>query len=70
MSTHVERVVEESTELTKRSIAILKFMGTDACQELPAHHRMLLRQQADVMAKYADILTLRLAFFKLEENAR
>lgn len=70
MSTHIERVVEESTQLVMRSIALLKFMDTAAFQELPAHHKMLLRQQADVMVKYADILTLRLAFFKLEENAR
>ncbi len=70
MSTHAERVIAEAGELSARSIALVRFMSTAAYQELPGHHKMLMRQQAGVMAQYADILTLRLAFFRLEENAR
>ena len=60
---HQQRVVDERNDLDSKLGSLLTFIGTPVFQSLDGADRALLKQQADVMAEYSRILSIRIARF-------
>jgi hypothetical protein len=63
MRPHQQRVVDERIELESRRIKLQSFLGTPIFAELDAAEQIRLREQADAMNAYSDILAERIAAF-------
>ena len=61
MSTHQERMAEESEQLESRLVKLQTFIRSDAYEQLSAVDQLLLRLQASAMTQYAAILEQRMA---------
>lgn len=60
MEAYQERVVAEKKELDERHSKLKAFLETSVFCALPSQERQLLREQAEVMRQYSDILTRRI----------
>ena len=58
-----QRVIQERNELDSKLGSLLTFIGTPVFHSLDGADRALLKQQADVMAEYSRILSIRIARF-------
>ena len=58
-----QRVIQERNELDSKLGNLLTFIGTPVFHSLDGADRALLKQQADVMAEYSRILSIRIARF-------
>lgn len=58
-----QRVVDERNDLDSKLGSLLTFIGTPVFHSLDGADRALLKQQADVMAEYSSILSIRIARF-------
>jgi hypothetical protein len=63
MQPHQQRVVDERIELESRRIKLQSFLGTPIFAGLDAAEQIRLREQADAMNAYSDILAERIAAF-------
>lgn len=59
----IDRVRDERTELQAKSAKLNAFMHSGPYGELSEGHKTMMREQIQVMNRYADILTVRLALF-------
>ena len=63
-----QRVVEELTDLTEKLNKLIVFMTTEKYRNLTSQMRFEMREQRDVMLRYVDCLTRRLAIWDLKEE--
>lgn len=63
MLPHQERVVQEKKELDERLDKLKAFFSSELYQKLDYDETVRLREQADVMKEYSDILLERIAHF-------
>jgi len=63
MLPHQERVVKEKEELDERLRKLKAFFNTPLYQTISHDETVRLRNQADVMQEYSDILTERINHF-------
>lgn len=60
MKPWLERVVQERMEVAERLSKLLAFIASPALNTLRLPQQVLLREQASVMFRYAEILELRI----------
>lgn len=66
MKAHELRVVEEKKELEAKLMALQAFIITNPLfEDLPRNEKQLLREQAQVMDEYNDILKSRIDLFNV-----
>lgn len=64
MKPYQARVIEEADELRTKLLALSKFLGSAQFQTLPPKQKQLLKAQSNVMTKYHNILSDRIAAFE------
>ena len=60
MSTFIERLIAEETELNEKKAKLEAFVGTDAFKNVDKEQRSLLKIQLNAMATYSECLNQRL----------
>jgi hypothetical protein len=60
MSTFIERLIAEETELNEKKAKLEAFVGTDAFKNVDKEQQSLLKIQLNAMATYSECLNQRL----------
>jgi hypothetical protein len=69
MSTFIERLLQEETELNEKKSKLESFIGTENFKTIAKEQQALLKIQVNAMTTYSEVLNQRIILIYAEEAA-